>query len=41
MSQYGLIQLINLNFYFHISFFLQRIYEGLDTIKKRENENLS
>ena len=28
-------------FYFHISFFLQRIYEGLDTIKKRENENLS
>ena len=41
MSQSGLIQLINLNFNFHISFCLQRIYEGLDTIKKRENENLS
>ena len=32
----------NLNFYIHISFcFFKRIYKGVDTKKKRENENLS
>ena len=42
LSHPGLVEWINFNFYFHISFcYLKRFYEGLNFKKKRENENWS